>query len=939
MNGITDPALRSTACCGHHAEDTGQAAPELFGGNAGDTSLEALLRTLLAEAGSQWQIRPSQQWCHVDPAAQPARPARVQGWKLHVSSTVADAEQVLRAVVPVLAGARCAFKFARTPELLARMNDAHAPRAKSGKFLTVYPAADADVPELARLLDSATTGLAGPAILSDTRYLPESLVHLRFGAFTGVPVLSADGEISVGLLDPAGRVVADRREPRFTPPPWAPCPLPAASAPPPSGGVLLAGRFLVRRAIRHANKGGVFVAEDLRSGEEVIVKQARRHVGGGTGSAGDVTALLRREESALRLLARHGRTPRPLALFEQEGDLFLAQDLLPGMTLRQWTALHSTDLVPTASGVRIAALAARIAELVAVVHADGFVLRDLSPNNILVSPRGEVRLVDLEHAIAVPVVGHDAGASAGTIGYAAPEQLLGAAPHPAADIFSLGALICLLFTGEDPVPAHLVPFRRELLPYVLTGWLDVPARRLLIPAGARALIEACTAPDPDARPDAATVASVLRGLRPRPRPAGLRIVAASISGLAPRPDDLSAMVRGVAEAVVSELQPGRSASGPLFASTGFGSTTDPRNVQHGAAGVCGVLTEMYRRSRDPRLGEATEHTAQWLAARVGSPRGPVGLYFGGAGQAWALAAAGRALDRPELTAIAVDVALEQDPDWPSPDLTHGRAGLGLTLWELWRHNADPRLRLRALTIADSLAADAGRAADGTVSWCTPASSGSRLAETRFYGMAHGIAGIGLFLLETAALTGRADCAELAAAAVDTLLARAVTEAGTLNWSSGPADPSTTAAYWCNGAAGVATFLARAYTRTGDQRLPAVLDGAARAIMTRKSRLGLAYCHGLAGNGDTLLETAEVLGSPAHAAWADDLGAMVVAEIRQGRHMVADFHVGLGGVLAFLARLDAPGPRLWLPPLFPAQASAWPTATRAAAPAGAGQVQP
>jgi len=208
----------------------------------------------------------------------------VQGWKLHVSSTVADAEQVLRAVVPVLAGARCAFKFARTLELLARMNDAHAPRTKSGKFLTVYPAADTDVPELARLLDSATAGLAGPAILSDTRYLPESLVHLRFGAFTGVPVLSADGEISVGILDPAGRVVADRREPRFTPPPWARCPLPAAPAPPPSGGVLLAGRFLVRRAIRHANKGGVFVAEDRRSGEEVIVKQARRHVGGGTGA-------------------------------------------------------------------------------------------------------------------------------------------------------------------------------------------------------------------------------------------------------------------------------------------------------------------------------------------------------------------------------------------------------------------------------------------------------------------------------------------------------------------------------------------------------------------------------------------------------------------------------------------------------------------------------
>ncbi len=170
--------------------------------------------------------------------------------------------------------------------------------------------------------------------------------------------------------------------------------------------------------------------------------------------------------------------------------------------------------------------------------------------------------------------------------------------------------------------------------------------------------------------------------------------------------------------------------------------------------------------------------------------------------------------------------------------------------------------------------------------------------------------------------------------VDTLLARATAEYGTVNWSAGPADPSTSAAYWCNGAAGVATFLVRAYTRTGDPRLPPVLDGAARAMMTRKWRLGVAYCHGLAGNGDTLLETAEAAGLHRHAAWADDLGAMVVAAVHRVRggglggtqpgdnatgpdsRAVVDFQVGLGGVLAFLARLDRPGPRLWLPPLYP-----------------------
>src|SRR3984957_360645 len=581
MNRITGPVLTPGANAGNGRGKTGQVAAAPAGGDALDKSagtLTGLLGTLLAGREREWRIRTGESWCYVDPAGQFTRPARVQGWKLHVSSTVADAEQVLRAAASVLVEARCAFKFARTAELLGSMNDAHAPRGSSVKFLTVYPAADADVPELARTLDAATKGFTGPAILSDLRYHSESLVHLRFGAFTGVPMLSADGEASVGILDPGGRVVADRREARFTPPAWAPCPLPHAPESPSPGQVLLAGRFLVGRAIRHANKGGVFVAQDRASGREVIVKQARRHVGAHVSGSGDATALLRREDSALRALARHGQTPRALALFEQGGDLFLAQDFLPGVTLRQWVAARRGNLAPTAGSLTVVALAARIADLVAVVHADGLVLRDLSPNNILVSPRGKVRLVDLEHAIAVPVVGEDAGAGAGTPGYAAPEQLLGAGPDPAADVFSLGALICLLFTGEDPVPPALIPFRRELLPYSLTGWLDQPMRRMLIPAGARPLIESFIAPETGTRPDAATVAALLRGLRPGRRPASRQLAAASVTDLAPRPADLATAAGDVAEAVASAIQPGGQASGRLSPSTGFGSTTDARNV-------------------------------------------------------------------------------------------------------------------------------------------------------------------------------------------------------------------------------------------------------------------------------------------------------------------------------------------------------------------------
>ena len=73
-----------------------------------------------------------------------------------------------------------------------------------------------------------------PAILSDRRYRPGSIVQYRFGAFRGVPVLTNDGSFEARLAAPDGSLVADPRKPWFTPPAWVPPllpPEPQAAAP------------------------------------------------------------------------------------------------------------------------------------------------------------------------------------------------------------------------------------------------------------------------------------------------------------------------------------------------------------------------------------------------------------------------------------------------------------------------------------------------------------------------------------------------------------------------------------------------------------------------------------------------------------------------------------------------------------------------------------
>ena len=118
-------------------------------------------------------------------------------------------------------------------------------------------------------------------------------------AKAAAPVLTNDGKFESMLTAPDGRLVKDERRAWFSPPEWAASPLseremtrPADAAP--SGGVTIVDRFVVKRAIRHSYRGGVFVAVDQRTGAEVALKQARPHTLSSLDGT-DARDLLRRE--------------------------------------------------------------------------------------------------------------------------------------------------------------------------------------------------------------------------------------------------------------------------------------------------------------------------------------------------------------------------------------------------------------------------------------------------------------------------------------------------------------------------------------------------------------------------------------------------------------------------------------------------------------------
>ncbi|GHE15474.1 hypothetical protein GCM10010339_90320 [Streptomyces alanosinicus] len=362
---------------------------------------------------------------------------RRQGWKLHLSAPLASAPRVLERAGRVLVAHGCAFKCAVAPRVTAELTATRAARAQSGTFLTAYPDNDVQLGLIAEQLYQATLGLPGPAVLSDRRYRPDSVVHYRYGCFARPRVLNDEGFYEGRPTAPDGTSTPDERNPWFSPPAWAKAPFSASASPPAAprrrgGPVLLAGRYPVKEAVRHSNRGGVHRAEDTRTGEAVLLKEARSHVGADPAGR-DARDRLRYEAEVLAELAPRGITPRVRELFEAGGHLFLAEDLIAGRNLQQWTAEHlerGDGQVPVAVARR---LARELVRLVEQVYAAGFVLRDLKPGNVVMTPGERPVLVDLELAVRLGATTRPAG----TRGFTDPAYL--DAPAVAEDTDGPGA--------------------------------------------------------------------------------------------------------------------------------------------------------------------------------------------------------------------------------------------------------------------------------------------------------------------------------------------------------------------------------------------------------------------------------------------------------------------------------------------------------------------
>ncbi|GAA3264346.1 serine/threonine-protein kinase [Nonomuraea helvata] len=264
--------------------------------------------------------------------------------------------------------------------------------------------------------------------------------------------------------------------------------------------VSLGSGYVLLEEIGAGGMGTVWRARHRDTGDVVAVKLLR------DGLAADQDLVLRfiQERQVMRTL----RHPNIVTVrdFVVEGErLALVMDLVEGGDLR--TLIQRRGTLPPAEA---AALLAQTAGALAAAHEIGIVHRDVKPGNVLLDrATGQVRLTDFGVARILHGPGiTQTSAVIGTPVYLAPEVADGDAATPAVDVYALGLILYELLAGRPPfVGEH---------PMVLIRQHAIAAPRRLpgMPDALWALVSACAAKDPAARPSAGAVVAALREAAP-----------------------------------------------------------------------------------------------------------------------------------------------------------------------------------------------------------------------------------------------------------------------------------------------------------------------------------------------------------------------------------------------------------------------------------------
>lgn len=206
------------------------------------------------------------------------------------------------------------------------------------------------------------------------------------------------------------------------------------------GGVI-AGRYEILDRISEGGMATVFRARRLPEGDVVALKILREQLASDT----EFVERFEREAKAVAALAH----PHMVRVYDsgRDGDVrYIAMEYVEGEDLKAY--IRRSGRI---SSQRAAEIAAQVCDALEYAHAHGVIHRDVKPQNILLTPGGDVKVTDfgIARALSSATI-TQTGTVLGSVQYLSPEQARGGAVGRPADLYSLGVVLYEMVTGQLP---------------------------------------------------------------------------------------------------------------------------------------------------------------------------------------------------------------------------------------------------------------------------------------------------------------------------------------------------------------------------------------------------------------------------------------------------------------------------------------------------------
>ena len=379
-----------------------------------------------------------------------------QGWIFHFSVVVHQLAALIKKIIPILVGTNTPFKIIRDIHTAHKILSDDYGFKLFGKLIAIYPQNNELAAKLALDLIELTREFDGPSILTD--FCLANILYTRYGSFSQTWIIAPDGKPSKYIYNADGVLERDSCPIPFSFPIGIPWPFEKIAKPIVKKPLkLINARYYPISTVRESIKGNIVKAiyfKSLWSIKACILKQGRKNMHAEE-TGRNVSDRLHWQFEICKELLGVIPVPKIFDYFTENGDTYLAMEFVKGETIwnwlaalyknRPWSDLSSTDKVS------ILNVLLQATDIIRRLHHHGFVHRDITPANFIITKRNTVIPIDLELSWSFRDKRPSIPFLLGTPGFMSAQQQNSDTPATEDDIYALGALLLTACTNMNPL--------------------------------------------------------------------------------------------------------------------------------------------------------------------------------------------------------------------------------------------------------------------------------------------------------------------------------------------------------------------------------------------------------------------------------------------------------------------------------------------------------